>query len=163
MLLVLLVAPAPAWAAASGAIAGRVVAAPRGAVASAVFLASSDDAVRKVPVAGDGTFTADDVPAGRVSLAVQTEAGLYAVDTPIVLAPGERHTVRLALRGAQDTNPPEAQPPEKKRKSGAAIWNNPLTASLVVIGAAIVVGVAVDQISTSGKKTPTASASKPSD
>lgn len=162
MLVVLLAAPAPAWAAASAAIDGRVVAAPPGAKASAVFLATSDDAVRRVPVAGDGTFSAGSVPAGRVDLAVQTEAGLYAVATPIVLAPGERHTVRLALRGGQDTNPPAAQPPAKKRKRRAGVWRNPLTASLVVIGAAIVVGVAVDQISTSGK-TPTASASRPGD
>ena len=111
------------------------------------------------PVAADGTFRVGGLPEGRTDLAVETSEGLYVVDTPLVLAPGTARSLQLALRGRQDTGTAKPPEKEKKRKHNGAL-DNPLTGTLIIVGSAIVLGVAIDQLTNS--KNPTASQSSPS-
>jgi hypothetical protein len=156
----LLAAPAPALAAATGTLTGRILAAPGAPAAKSVWVAEAKagTAPAVFPVGPDGTFRAEGVPAGSLALAIDTDAGLYTVETPVTIAPGTTRDLRLALRGRQDTNsPPPAVKPSKRRN----VWNNPLAASLIVIGGAVVLGVAVDQLTSKGSSNAPASPSTP--
>jgi hypothetical protein len=99
-------------------------------------------------VSPDGSFQADAIPAGPAELAIETSEGLYLVGTPVTIAPGTTRHVQLAFGGRQDTSAPPAAEKEKKKKRGG-IWANPATATLIVIGSAIVVGFAVDELTKS--------------
>ena len=164
-LAILLVAPPPLRATPTGSIAGQVLAPPTGH-APAITVFASSEAPQAAPasaaVATDGSFRLEGLPAGRVHLAVATSDGLYPVAVPVAVPAGGTRTVHLALAGRQDTNADDLPPDyadDDKKKGGLGFWNNPLTASLVVIGAAIAVGVLVDQLSDDDNPTPTASPS----
>jgi hypothetical protein len=139
-------------------VLASVLAAPRGAVAGHTgvltgrVLPSGDERVTAtlvwvgaVPaaVAPDGSFRVDEIPGGPAEVAIETSEGLYVVATPITIAPGTTRRVQLAFGGRQDTSAPP--PPEKKKKRGG-VWANPLSASLIIVGSAIVLGLAVDQL-----------------
>ena len=152
-LIALLAAPTVTRADGYGALSGRILVANGGPAAKAVWLADAGGGslLRSIPVAADGTFRAETIAAGRVSLAVETGDGLYTVESPVTIAPGTTRSLSIALRGREDSNKPKE--PASKKKLG--VWNNPLFASLIVIGGAIVVGLAVDQLTNSdNKKTP---------
>jgi len=100
------------------------------------------------PVSRDGSFRADAIPAGPAELAIETSEGLYLVGTPVAIAPGTTRHVQLAFGGRQDSSAPPATEKEKKKKRGG-IWAHPATATLIVIGSAIVVGFAVDELTNS--------------
>ena len=160
-LVVLLLAPAPVWASATGALSGRILPVAGAPRASQVWLAGADASSqpKSVPVLADGSFRADGLPAGALSMAVETSAGLYTVDTPVAIAPGATRTVSLALRGRQGTTTPPSEEEKKKKKKAGGFWSNPLYASLAVIGSAIVVGVIIDQATNNDNNTSTASPS----
>ena len=145
-----------------GGLSGRVIPGPAGGeTAKTVWLLPRDGAARPVgaQVASDGTFRLSGLPTGAAELAVETDQGLYVVATPVAIAPGATRDVQLALGGRQDNSdlpPPEK---EKKRKKGG-IWSNPVTATLIVVGSAIVVGVLVSSLSSSDSNPP-ASPSNP--
>ena len=136
----------PTWAVAgdTGVLTGRVLPPAEGQPAAKTVWVGSIPA----PVAADGSFRAAGVPAGSSELAIETSKGVYVVATPVSIAPGVTRRIQLAYGGRQDTSPPPPPEKEKKKKSGGA-WNNPLTATLIVIGSAIVVGVAIDQLTQS--------------
>ena len=146
----------------SGGLSGRVLPALEGReTARTVWLFPRDGATRPVgaPVASDGTFRLSQLPAGPAEIAIETDAGLYVVQTPVAIAPGATRDVQLALGGRQDSSdlpPPEK---EKKRRKGG-VWANPVTATLIVVGSAIVVGVLVGSLSSSDSNPP-ASPSNP--
>jgi hypothetical protein len=48
------------------------------------------------------------------------------------------------MSGRQDSSAPA--PAEKEKKKRVGVWANPATATLIIIGSAIVVGFAVDQL-----------------
>jgi hypothetical protein len=149
----LLASPTVTRAEGFGAISGRIVVASGGHAAKAVWLADAGGGslLRTIPVAADGTFRAAPLEAGKVALAVETDEGLYTVESPVTIAPGTTRSLSIALRGREDTNKPKEPGPKKS----LGIWNNPLFASLIVIGGAVVVGVAVDQLTNNDqKKTP---------
>jgi hypothetical protein len=161
LLVGLLLAPAPAWASATGTLAGRIFSREGSPKVTGVLLAGPalGTEVASVPVLGDGTFEADRVPAGPVSVALQTDDGIYAIATPISIAPGTTRTVSLALKGRQGTPTPSPAPapaPEEKKekKKSGGFWSNPLYASLVIIGGAIVVGVLIDQATKNNNNAP---------
>jgi len=99
-------------------------------------------------VTRDGSFRADAIPAGPAELAIETSEGLYMVATPVAIAPGTTRHVQLAFGGRQDSSAPPPAEKEKKKKRGG-IWAHPATATLIVIGSAIVVGFAVDELTNS--------------
>lgn len=136
----------PSWALAgeTGTLAGRVLPSADGSqVAKTVWVGAVP-----APVAGDGSFSATGIPVGPTELAIETSEGLYVVATPVAIAPGTTRRVQLAYGGRQDSSAPPPPEKEKKKKSGG-FWSNPLTASLIIVGSAIVVGVAIDQLTQS--------------
>jgi hypothetical protein len=133
--------PLGALAGATGALAGRVLPPPNSRlVAKNVWVGD-----KATPVAADGSFSVDGIPTGPAELAIETEAGLYVVATPVTIAPGTTQRVHLAFGGRQDAGAP-TPPPEKDNKKRGGIWANPATATLIIIGSAIVVGAAIDQL-----------------
>ena len=88
----------------------------------------------------DGSFRLDGLPPATYSLAVESAGGLYLVGTPVHLEPGEERTVHLAV---QETAPSPAEA-AAKTAGRLAWWNNPLFATLVVLGGAVIVGVIVN-------------------
>ena len=99
-------------------------------------------------VSADGSFRATGIPAGPSELAIETSEGLFVVATPVAIAPGITRRIQLAYGGRQDTSAPPPPENDKKKKSGG-IWANPLAASLIIVGSAIVVGFAIDQLTQS--------------
>ena len=67
------------------------------------------------------------------------------VASPVTVAPGTTSVLQLALGAREDTSAPPPADQEKKKKR-AGLWANPASATLVIIGSAIVVGFAVDQL-----------------
>ncbi len=158
----LLAAPTVTRAEGFGAISGRILVANGGHAAKAVWLADAGGGslLRTIPVAPDGTFSTAPLAAGPVALAVLTDEGLYTVESPVTISPGTTRSLSIALRGREDTKPPKEAAPKKK---SLGVWNNPLFASLIVIGGAIVVGVAVDQLTNQNTKKTPVSPSVPGD
>lgn len=97
------------------------------------------------PVGPDGRFRAAGIPEGPAEIIVETSAGLYVVASPVTVAPGAASSLQLALRAGEDTSAPAPAEKEKKKQQ-ASVWTNPTSATLIIIGAAIVVGVTVDQL-----------------
>ena len=91
----------------------------------------------------DGGFAVAGLPASTYQLAVESDGGLYLVGTPVKLAPGQTQDVNVAVNPEAAPSPEEAE--KNKKKGGTGIWNNPLTAALIVAGAAIVLGVIVNE------------------
>lgn len=100
------------------------------------------------PTGQDGSFVIDEVPAAVYEMAVEADGGLYVVQTPLKLTPGQNQALNLAvttqLAPGQMAGSPEEEAEKKKKKGGAGVWNNPATAALIVIGAAIVLGLIID-------------------
>jgi hypothetical protein len=95
------------------------------------------------PTTEDGSFRLEKLPAASYRLAVEIEGGLYVVEAPVKLAPGEARSVTVAINPQSAPSPGEQQ--EKKKKKGAGFWNNPVTASLVIIGSATVLGLLINE------------------
>ncbi len=162
VLILQLVVPAGARAAIGATLEGRVLPDKSGvAHAQTVWVGS-----RPAPVGPDGTFRADGLAAGPANVAIETPEGMYVVPTPITIAPGTTRSVQLAFGGRQNssdgepTNPPDD---EKHKKKALGFWDNPLTATLTVIGAAVLVGVGVDRLTKSNNNPPLPSPSAPTD
>ena len=137
----LLVVPSGVMAGETAILTGRVLPSADGRlVAKTVWVGAVPAAV-----AADGSFRADGIPGGPTELAIETSEGLYVVATPVAIAPGTTRSLQLAFSGRQDSNAPPPPEKEKKKKRGG-IWANPLTASLIIVGSAIVLGFAVDQL-----------------
>ena len=93
----------------------------------------------------DGSFSLAALPASSYQLAVESEGGLFAVSAPIRLAPGQSRDVQLAVRRNEAGSSSSATSSTAAHGRKPSIWNNPLTATLLVLGGAVVVGVLVDQ------------------
>lgn len=94
----------------------------------------------------DGSFSLDALPASSYELAVESEGGLFAVSAPVQLAAGQSRDVQLAVTRNQAASGAGGATNSKGTGAKLGIWNNPLTATLLVLGGAVVVGVLVDQV-----------------
>ncbi|MCP3978572.1 MAG: carboxypeptidase regulatory-like domain-containing protein [bacterium] len=93
----------------------------------------------------EGSFDVSGLPASSYRLAVETGGGLYPISTAVQISPGQSRRLHVAVLRNQDL--PNAQPSgNEPGGAGFTIWNNPLTASFVVIGSAVVVGLLVDEL-----------------
>ena len=163
-----LIVPPASAATGSGILEGRVVTPQGSAAPKAVWAATAVNpkTPQRAAVDDKGAFRLDAVPAGAVELAVETTEGLYVVETPVTLAPGATRQVQLALRGRQGTtpaapsNPPPPQPPANNKKTGS-LWDNPLTATLIVIGGAVATGLIIDAVDDDDNNSNAASPSNP--
>jgi hypothetical protein len=150
-----------AWAGASSAppragLSGTILTGePRQPVAGATLLAADSGSGRvysSSPTGKDGRFSLRELPPSTYELAVQAGGGLYPTSSPIDLKGGQDQEILLALAEAGSDDPAAPELPGAK----ANVWSNPLTATLIVLGLAVVVGVAL-QSATDNK----ASASTP--
>lgn len=89
------------------------------------------------PTGTDGAFTVRSVPAGPCALALTTEAGSFAVATPVTLAPGETRRVHLALKAEGDKE-------EKKNKKGGIVWTGGSIAGMTAVLVGFVAAAAIN-------------------
>jgi hypothetical protein len=141
----LLVAPLGALAGETAVLTGRVLPSADGRlVAKTLWVGAVPTAV-----AADGSFRVEGIPGGPAELAIETSEGLYVVATPVAIAPGTTRSLHLAFGGRQDSNAPPPPEKEKKKKKPGGVWANPLSATLIIVGSAIVVGFGVEQLTKS--------------
>jgi hypothetical protein len=96
------------------------------------------------PTGDDGSFALADLPAATYQLAVEADGGLYRVETPLPLASGTSRTLNLAVTRQPGNGFGENGTVEDDDDSDDfGPWDNPLSAALVSLGIAAVVGVAV--------------------
>ena len=102
----------------------------------------------------EGTFTVSGLAAGTYEVAVETGGVMNVAANPILLGPDQNKAVQIAIdsRMAQTGNgdpmkddPATAQ--KQKKQTGTSFWNNPLTATAIVVVSAVVVGLAIDGLS----------------
>jgi len=104
------------------------------------------------PASADGHFEIAELPPATYKLAVESQGGLYLVDSPVSLVPGQSRSVQLALN-------PNLAPAAEGSGLKMSILNNPVMATLVVVGAAIILGVLIDEADNDDD--PTVSESQP--
>jgi len=98
------------------------------------------------PTSTDGGFELADLPPAVYRLGVEIEGGLFLVDQPLSLEAGQLRTVTLQLGQAEPEPEPDPESEAKTKKKKAGVWDNPLTASLIILGGAIVVGYVVNEL-----------------
>lgn len=124
-------------------------------VAGAVLLVGNPrdgSVVPSAPADAQGRFTVQDLPPATYRVAVRQGESLWVVDAPVTLAPGQMRELTVGINPQQAPSPKEAQ--KQSHSDNMSFWNNPLTASLLVVGAAILVGVAIDAASDDDEPTP---------
>lgn len=93
----------------------------------------------------DGTFSLGDLPPAAYQLAVETEEGLYLVGTTVPLEPGQARDIHLGLRPDATADDPEtAEKKEEDEEMG--FMNNPLFATLLVVGSSILLGYIITEL-----------------
>jgi hypothetical protein len=92
----------------------------------------------------DGNFVLAGLPPAAYQLAIETDEGLYMVGSSVQLDAGQQREVQLELHKKTAKDPESAQEDETKGDMG--FMNNPLFASLTVIGASILLGVLISEI-----------------
>jgi len=101
--------------------------------------------ISSAPAGRKGSFVVSEIPADRYSLAVEHEGGLYVVETPLQVTDGGKQTLNLSVAPMSDQEKSNLENSnDKDNPAGFALWDNPLSAALVVLGIAVVVGVVID-------------------
>ncbi|MDX1389612.1 MAG: carboxypeptidase-like regulatory domain-containing protein [Acidobacteriota bacterium] len=140
----------------TASISGLVVAHPaRAALEGAVVGAlerGSTSFYRSAPTDADGAFRLDGLPPGRYALAVEVDRGVFLSEASVPLQSGERRVVQVAVSEDSDSDPDPAAPVTAKSKGNP--WDNPVTATLIVIGGAVVVGLLLKEVGESGESPP---------
>jgi hypothetical protein len=90
-----------------------------------------------------GAFAVKSLPPSTYEVAVEAEGSLFLVGTPVRLAPGQTQNVSLAVNPESAPSPQQAQ--KKGNRGGTSVWNNPLTAALIVAGSAVLLGAIVNE------------------
>jgi hypothetical protein len=104
----------------------------------------------------DGTFEIRGLPPASYRLAVESNAGLHLIDLPVPLGKGMTRTVGISVNaapagddagGGGETEGGETEGGGESGKTNTSrrpnLWNNPLTAALIVIGLAVVFGLVI--------------------
>jgi len=91
----------------------------------------------------DGDFVLSGLPPAAYELAIEKDGGLYLVGAPLQLAAGQKRDVQMAIH-PQTAPDPETAQEEDDRKMG--FWNNPLFASLAVIGFSLLLGWLISEL-----------------
>lgn len=155
---VLCLATTPTFAAPTGALSGLVTGSGSSApVEGAVVLAGDPDGTihSSSPAGADGRFELSGLAPATYRVAVRKGDRLWVVASPVTLAPGQARILQVAIDPSEEQAPSPAEAREKeKKRDRLGFWNNPLTATLVVVGAAIVVGVALDAATDDNNETP---------
>ena len=105
------------------------------------------------PAGRKGSFSVAEIPADRYSLAVEHEGGLYVVETPLQVTEGGQQTLNLAVSPMSDLEKSNLETSDDSDNPGGfALWDNPLTATLLGLGIAVVVGAAIGGDDDSARK-----------
>jgi hypothetical protein len=99
-------------------------------------MASSD------PTAGSGAFVLRGLEPGTYEVAVESGRGLYPISAAIQLASDSTRVMRIDVQPAAAEGDPAGKP-AAAHAGHASIWSKPFTASLLVLGAAVLVDVVV--------------------
>ncbi len=91
----------------------------------------------------DGAFSLGDLPPAAYQLAVETDEGLYLVGTTVPLEPGQARDIHLGLRPDASADDPETAAEDDDEMG---IMNNPLFATLVVVGSSILFGYFISEL-----------------
>ena len=103
----------------------------------------------------EGTFTVQGLAPGTYEVAVETGGVMNVASNPVLLGPDQNKAVRISVNpvlaqmgpGGTGAGEPIADDPaieeKKKKQTGTTFWNNPLTATAIVVVSAIVVGIAI--------------------
>jgi len=98
----------------------------------------------------DGSFVLSDLPPAAYELAVEKDGGLYLVGAPLQLAPGQQRDVQVAIHPDTVPVPDVAPDPEtvsEEKENREMGWlDNPLFASLAVIGVSILLGALISTL-----------------
>lgn len=152
---VLAVAPAP-----GGTLSGHVFAAEGHAPLRGVQVHVGDPSsgtIRGSATTGDdGSFTVTGLPPAKYEIAVQSPKAVYVAGGSVALAAGESRSVQVAVN--EQVAPSPAEVAKKRRRGGAAWLNNPFTATMIVLGAAVLIGVVVDNATDDEDTSPSPSA-----
>jgi hypothetical protein len=93
------------------------------------------------PSSETGAFSIGDLPAGKFELGVAIDQGLYLIETPVSLAPAQSQHVNIAVNEKKSQASGSEVVPASAKPS---VWSNPLTAALIVVGGAIIIGLLVN-------------------
>jgi hypothetical protein len=125
-------------------LTGRVFASPSRTPLEGATVYAADQRTGRVypagPTAADGSFDLHGLPASTYDLAVGMASGLYVVPSAVHVESDRARQVEIVMNPASQPTAP-APPTTMKRPN---VWNNPLTATLIVLGSAVVVGAIVD-------------------
>jgi hypothetical protein len=153
----------PTLASGEGAkLAGSILAFDEKAPVEGARLHAADPMTGRIYSSGstgtDGKFEIGSLPSAAYELAVESDGHLFVVGAPVRLAPGQTQSVQVAIDPRID--PQVAPPPqsEEDRRTGTGVWDNPLTAALIIVGSAVVLGLIIDQAASDDDE-PTASPS----
>ncbi|MBZ5639650.1 MAG: carboxypeptidase-like regulatory domain-containing protein [Acidobacteriia bacterium] len=159
LVVALQLALAPAFAGGAPAtLAGTVVAAASRAPVAGARVHVGDKRTGRIVISeatgADGAFAVGGLAPAAYDLAVESAGGLYVVSSPLPLAPGERRSVQLAVSSPPAQGGEKSKPPQKRSLS--KVWNNPLAATLIVVGAAVIIGVIVGNATSETPTSPSA-------
>ena len=158
VLIVCLLPSMPAGAASDPATLSGIVrsADGRAALAGARVFAGDPETGEIYPsdqTGENGFFEIRGLPPATYSLAVESNAGLYLVDLPVPLGEGVTRTVGISVNasladdggggGNDDDEDDDSKAGSPYRSRRPHLWNNPLTAALLVIGLAVVFGFVI--------------------
>lgn len=139
-----------AFAASTGAaVTGHVVAAPNFSpmAGAKVHLANAKtgEVLTSSALDSNGGFSVSDIKAGTYHVGVESNGTLYAVDSPISLAPGQVRSLNLQVadKGA-------AGGEKKKDKAGTPWYDQAWFPTLVIVGSVGLIGAAVANTSDTG-------------
>jgi hypothetical protein len=135
-----------------GTLNGRVFDAhSRAPLAGAVIKAAhlpTEEVFESVATGADGKFHLTELPPGAYELAVATDEGLYPTGRVLTLDRSRTSTIALALAPGQ--NDPAAEGENEgegeKKKKGGSFWDKPVFAALTIVGVALVLGLAANEL-----------------
>ena len=99
----------------------------------------------------EGTFTVSGLAPGTYELAVETGGVVNVASNPVLLGPDQNKAVQISVDPKMAQTGPDGPPADpaatSNKKTGTTFWNNPLTATAIVVLSAVVVGIAIDGMS----------------
>lgn len=116
--------------------------------------AATGDVFPSEPTGDDGTFEIVGLPPATYELAVESDQGLYLIEQPVPVARGGRQAVGISIAPGMTAEGAEGGSDGGASGGGGGsapgggsrpnLWNNPLTAALMVLGLAIIFGLIIE-------------------
>lgn len=101
------------------------------------------------PSAEDGSFSIRELPAAVYEIAVESNSGLFLVEQKVPLLPGMDQALGIEVDPALAGSGGGGSTGGNRRPG---VWNNPLTAALLVLGLAVLFGIVIDNATNDNDK-----------